>query len=136
MPNLKYHPMLNKIIKGLDFSKINSNPNLKKFYSSVNHPGYAGDTIFEGRCSGNNLWLSVNIIEGSEYLFIHTTLGIATGSNIQNELNNFPDFAQSGPKTTLIRVGLLNMGVQALINEIENKIFPYLKLMEHESNSF
>lgn len=126
MPNLKYHPMLNKIINGLNYSKITSKPNFKKFYSSVNHPGYAGDTIFEGYCSGNNLWLSVNIIEGYDDLFIHTTLSIATGSNIQNELNNFPAFAQSGPKTTLIRVGPLNMGVQALINEIENKIFPYL----------
>lgn len=126
MPNLKYHPMLRKIINGLDFSKINSKPNLKQFYSSAEHPGYAGDTIFEGRCSGDNLWLSVNIIEGYDDLFIHTTLSIATGSNIQNELNNFHDFAQSGSKTTLIRVGPLNMSEQALINEIENKIFPYL----------
>lgn len=126
MPNLKYHPMLRKIINGLDFSKINSNPNLKEFYSSADHPGYAGDTIFEGRCYGNNLWLSVNIIEGSNDLFIHTTLNLKAGSNFQNELNNFPDFANSGPRTTLIRVGLLNMGVQALISEIENKIFPYL----------
>lgn len=126
MPNLKYHPMLREIIYRLDYSKINSKPNLEQFYSSAEFSVYTGDTIFEGRCSGNNLWLSVNIIEGSEYLFIHTTLKLKTGSNIQNELNNFPDFANSDPATLLIRVGLLNMGAQALINEIENKIFPYL----------
>lgn len=129
MPNLKYHPMLREIIYRLDFSKITPKPNFEQFYSSAEFSVYDGDTIFEGRCSGNNLWLSVNIIEGSEYLFIHTTLNLKTGSNIQNEINNFPDFAKSGSGTTLlIRVGLLNMGAQALINEIENNIFPYLKL--------
>lgn len=126
MPNLKYHPILREIINGLDFSKINSNPNLKEFYSSADHPGYAGDTIFEGHGYDDSLWFSVNIIEGCDDLFIHTTLNLKSGSNFQNELNNFPDFANSGPKTTLIRVGPLNMGVQALIKEIENKIFPYL----------
>ena len=129
MPNLKYHPMLREIIYRLDYSKINSKPNLEQFYSSAEFSVYTGDTIFEGRCSGNDLWLSVNIIEGSEYLFVHTTLGINPASLLKNknEINNFPDFAKSGSDTTLlIRVGLLNMGTQALINEIENNIFPYL----------
>lgn len=126
MPNLKYHPMLREIIYKLDYSKITSNPNLTGWYSSADHPGYTGDTIFEGHGYNDSLWLSVNIIEGCDDLFIHTTLNLKAGSNFQNELNNFHDFAQSGRNTTLIRVGPLNMGVQALINEIENKIFPYL----------
>lgn len=89
MPNLRYHPALSKIIHNLDYSKISSKLVFKGWHSSSTHSGYLGDTIFEGHGANAKLWLSVNIIEGSEYLFIHTTL---------------------------IRVGLSSMGVPALIN--------------------
>lgn len=126
MPNLRYHPMLREIIYRLDYSKIKSKPAFKGWYSSATHPDYAGNTIFEGHGSANSLWISVNIIEGIDDLFIHTTLNIASGSPLQNELNKFPAFNQHRPNTTLIRVGALQNGEPQLIQSIENNIFPYL----------
>lgn len=121
MPNLKYHPMLREIIYRLDYSKITSKPNLKGFYSSAEHPGYDGDTIFEGHGYDDSLWLSVNIIEGSNDLFIHTTL---TSSKLLDEKNKFEGF--NIKNTILIKVGPLSDGVDKLIYKIENNIFPYL----------
>lgn len=124
MPNLKYHPMLREIIYRLDFSKITSNPNLTGWYSSAEHSGYAGDTIFEGHGYDDSLWLSVNIIEGSNDLFIHTTL---TSSKLLDEKNKFKGFDIKKLKNTiLIKVGPLSDGVDKLIYKIENNIFPYL----------
>ncbi len=124
MPNLRYHPMLREIIYRLDYLKISSNPNLTGWYSSAEHFGYAGDTIFEGHGYDDSLWLSVNIIEGCDDLFIHTTL---TSSKLLDEKNKFKGFDIKKLKNTiLIKVGPLSDGVDKLIYKIENNIFPYL----------
>ena len=79
------HPKLKKIINKLDFRIINPSVSKGKNYSSANHSGYLRDTIFEGVYLNEKDWISVNIIEGYDDLFIHTTL--KPKSN--NLLNNY-----------------------------------------------
>lgn len=123
MPQLRYHSKLREIIYRLDYSKISSkNVPENCWYSSTEYPYCYQDcdTIFEGRGYTDKLWISVNIIEGHDELYLHTSLN---GPTSLNDVNNFPNFNQN---TTLIKVDSLTKSVPDLIQTIETKIFPYL----------
>ena len=123
MPNLIYHPKLKRIIDSLRFDIISPSMKKGKYYSSVNHSGYLRDTIFEGVYLNEKSWLSVNIIEGYDDLFIHTTLKPKSNNiinmHIENNLRGF-----NVRTTSLFRVGKLSNNVTELIDIIQNNIFP------------
>lgn len=131
MASLNYHPMLNKIIQKLNYSQIGSITNIKGakiptgFYSSSTHPGYYGDTIFEGCGSTDNLWVSVNIIGSSDKLYLHTSLKITNPAKLTSISRNFSGFSNH-PKRTLVEVGDLSLGENQLVQKIQNDIFPYI----------
>ena len=131
MASLNYHPMLNKIIQRLNYSQIGSITNITGtkiptgFYSSLTHPGYYGDTIFEGCGSTDNLWVSVNIIGSSDKLYLHTSLQITNPVKLTNISKNFSGFS-SHIKRTLVEVGALSLGENQLVQKIQNDIFPYI----------
>lgn len=131
MAGLNYHPMLNKIIKRLNYSQIGSIMKITGakiptgFYSSSTHQGYYGDTIFEGCGSTDNLWVSVNIIEGSDKLYLHTSLQITNPAKLTSISRNFSGFSNH-TKRTLVEVGALSLGENQLIQKIQNDIFPYI----------
>jgi|GEM_PF-3283787 len=124
MPQLRHHSKLREIIYKLDYSKISSK-NIPEncYYSSTEFFCGNCDTIFEGRGYTDKLWISVNIIEGYDDLYLHTTLKIKNGVALQNDVANFPNFKKN---TTLIKVDSLTKSVSDLIQIIENKIFPNL----------
>lgn len=123
--------MLNKIIRSLNYSQIGSIMNTTGtkiptgFYSSSTHPGYYGDTIFEGCGTTDDLWVSVNIIEGFDKLYLHTSLQITNPVKLTNISNNFSGFS-THPKRTLVEVGNLSLGENQLVQKIQNDIFPYI----------
>ena len=128
MPNLNYHPLLRKIIDNIDFTKIESSSNLDITvnYSSSTKNSYKGDTIFEGKWNGQGSWISVNIIEGYDDLYLHTNLKQIKGkksSLVVTSLNGF----NINKRTILFKVGDLSLGKNKLINIIENQILPNLK---------
>lgn len=131
MASLNYHPMLNKIIQRLNYSQIGSIMKIigakipTGFYSSSTHPGYYGNTIFEGCGNTDNLWVSVNIIEGSDKLYLHTSLQITNPVKLTNISKKFSGFANH-PKRTLVEVGDLSLGENQLVQKIQNDIFPYI----------
>lgn len=126
MPQLRHHSKLREIIYKLDYSKISSK-NIPEncYYSSAEylHCYQDCDTIFEGRGYTDKLWISVNIIEGQDDLYLHTSLKIKNSTALQNDLINFPSFKKN---TTLIKVDSLTKSVSVLIQTIETNIFPYL----------
>ena len=123
MPNLIYHPKLKKIINKLDFSIINPSVSKGKNYSSANHSGYLRDTIFEGVYLNEKDWLSVNIIEGYDDLFIHTTLNPKQNNLLNNYIeNNLRGF--NIRITSLFRVGKLSNRVDDLVDIIHKDILP------------
>lgn len=120
MPQLRHHSKLREIIYKLDYSKIGSKKIPEDSYYSSSEFFYGNcDTIFEGRGGTDGLWISVNIIEGQDDLYLHTSLNTA----LKNDLTNFPSFKKN---TTLIKVDSLTKSVPDLIQTIETKIFPYL----------
>ena len=123
MPNLSYHPILREIITKLDFARIDTKVVLNQYYDSTEQqPGYTSDTIFAGKKNGED-WISVNIIEGYDELFLHTSLKLISSNNlVVDDLRGF----DIGKKNTLFRVDKLNKPVNDLISKIENDIFPYL----------
>lgn len=125
MPILRYHPKLYEIIHNLDYSKIGSQKQPSGWYSSATHPGYAGDTIFEGCGSTDDLWISVNIIENYNDLFLHTSLPLSPSAPVKNIISSIPGL-NTLSNTTLINVGALKLGVPQLVQSIENNIFPYI----------
>lgn len=128
MPNLNYHPLLREIIDNIDFKKIGSpsNLNISINYSSSTRKSYKGDTIFEGKWNGQGSWISVNIIEGSDELYLHTNLKLINGKTstlLVTTLNGF----NINKRTMLFKVGCLSLGKKNLISIIENQILPNLK---------
>lgn len=126
MPQLRHHSKLREIIYKLDYSKISSK-NIPEncYYSSAVylHCYQDCDTIFEGRGATDKLWISVNIIEGQDDLYLHTSLKIKNSTALSNVAANFSNFNQN---TTLIKVDSLTKSVPVLIQTIETNIFPYL----------
>lgn len=117
------HPKLKKIINKLDFSIINPSVSKGKNYSSANHSGYLRDTIFEGVYLNEKDWISVNIIEGYDDLFIHTTLKPKSNNLLNNYIeNNLRDF--NIRTTSLFRVGKISNRVDDLVDIIHKDILP------------
>ena len=117
------HPKLKKIINKLDFSIINPSVSKGKNYSSANHTGYLRDTIFEGVYLNEKDWISVNIIEGYDDLFIHTTLKPKSNNLLNNYIeNNLRGF--NIRTTSLFRVGKISNRVDDLVDIIHKDILP------------
>lgn len=117
------HPKLKKIINKLDFSIINPSVSKGKNYSSANHSGYLRDTIFEGVYLNEKDWISVNIIEGYDDLFIHTTLKPKSNNLLNNYIeNNLRGF--NIRTTSLFRVGKISNRVDDLVDIIHKDILP------------
>lgn len=117
------HPKLKKIINKLDFSIINPSVSKGKNYSSANHSGYLRDTIFEGVYLNKKDWISVNIIEGYDDLFIHTTLKPKSNNLLNNYIeNNLRGF--NIRTTSLFRVGKISNRVDDLVDIIHKDILP------------
>lgn len=124
MPQLRHHSKLREIIYKLDYSKISSkNISENSYYNSSEFFYGNCDTIFEGRVATDKLWISVNIIEGQDDLYLHTSLKIKNSTALSNVAANFSNFNQN---TTLIKVDSLTKSVPVLIQTIETNIFPYL----------
>lgn len=124
MPQLRYHSKLHEIIYKLDYSKIGSKNIPENSYYNSSEFFYGNcDTIFEGRGATDKLWISVNIIEGQDDLYLHTSLKIKNSTALSNVAANFSNFNQN---TTLIKVDSLTKSVPVLIQTIETNIFPYL----------
>ena len=81
------------------------------------------DTIFEGVYLNEKNWLSVNIIEGYDDLFIHTTLKPKSNNiinmHIENNLRGF-----NIRTTSLFRVGKISNRVDDLVDIIHKDILP------------
>lgn len=117
------HPKLKKIINKLDFSIINPSVSKGENYSSANHSGYLRDTIFEGVYLNEKDWISVNIIEGYDDLFIHTTLKPKSNNLLNNYIeNNLRGF--NIRTTSLFRVGKISNRVDDLVDIIHKDILP------------
>lgn len=124
MPQLRYHSKLHEIIYKLDYSKISSKNIPENCYYNSSEFFYGNcDTIFEGRGATDKLWISVNIIEGQDDLYLHTSLKIKNSTALSNVAANFSNFNQN---TTLIKIDSLTKSVPDLIQTIETNIFPYL----------
>ena len=117
------HPKLKKVINKLYFRIINPSVSKGKNYSSANHSGYLRDTIFEGVYLNEKDWISVNIIEGYDDLFIHTTLKPKSNNLLNNYIeNNLRDF--NIRTTSLFRVGKISNRVDDLVDIIHKDILP------------
>lgn len=103
---LTFHPKLKKILKKVDLTgTLFDNPTENDYYSSNNHYGYEGNTVFEGIIKGKK-WFSLNIIYGQKFLFLHTNLKLKSGSKLKDKEGKIHTFKKRGC-CVLLRVGKL-----------------------------
>ena len=112
---------LNRIYARSDIETKLKNRRNAEHYNFITHPNFPGYTFFVGY-GNNSIWISLNLIEDSDKVFLHTPLKDTSANEVSEQ------YAQQGFKgqKNLYEVGLLTDSESKLIKNI-NDILNRLK---------